>query len=90
MCTYETALVEVTGAGKTASGWIPVTEATVYLDHPVAALDDHTLNVDVRNPSLGAAARVALELSPDAARRLALAILAVLDAAPEGLVASGA
>jgi hypothetical protein len=86
VCTYETELLSVAGAGKTAQGWIPVTDASVYLDHPVAAPADHTLNIDVRNPALGAAARVALELDPAAARRLALAILAVLDRAPAGLV----
>ncbi|HET9691542.1 MAG TPA: DUF6295 family protein [Acidimicrobiales bacterium] len=86
MCTYETELLAVSGAGKTAQGWIPVTDASVYLDHPVSAPADHTLNIDVRNPALGAAARVALELDPAAARRLAEAILRILDAAPPGLV----
>ena len=86
MCTYETAVVSVSGAGKTAGGWIPVTEGVVYFDHPVSAPNDHTLNIDVRNPAMGAAARVALELEPSSARRLAEAILSTLDAAPPGLV----
>jgi hypothetical protein len=58
----------------------------VYLDHPVDAPIDHTLNIDFRNPDRGAAARVAVELDPAAARDLAEAILAMLDAAPPGLV----
>ncbi len=86
MCTYRTEKVEVSGAGKGARGWFPVTDATVYLDHPVSAPADHTLNVDVLNPAEGPSARVALELDPVAARRLAEAILTVLDEAPPGLV----
>ena len=86
MCTYQTANVQVSGSGKGATGWFPLTAATVYLDHPVDAPADHTLNIDFRNPDRGAAARVAVELDPAAARTLAEAILAMLDAAPPGLV----
>jgi hypothetical protein len=86
MCTYQTANVPVSGSGKGAGGWFPLTAATVYLDHPVDAPADHTLNIDFRNPDRGAAARVAVELDPAAARGLAEAILAMLDSAPPGLV----
>jgi hypothetical protein len=86
MCTYQTEVVPVSGSGKGAGGWFPLTEATVYLDHPVDAPAAHTLNVDFRNPGRGAAARVAVELDPVRARELARTILAVLDAAPPGLV----
>ena len=85
MCTYQTSNVPVSGSGKGANGWFPLTSATVYLDHPVDATIDHTLNIDFRNPALGAA-RVAVELDPAAARGLAEAILAMLDAAPPGLI----
>ena len=86
MCTYQTATVPVTGSGKGAGGWFPLTAATVYLDHPVDAPMAHTLNIDFRNPDRGAAARVAVELDPAAARQLAESIIAMLDAAPPGLV----
>jgi Family of unknown function (DUF6295) len=86
MCTYQTATLPISGAGKGASGWFPLTDATVYFDHPVSAPQAHTLNVDFRNPGRGAAARVAVELDPAAARQLAESILAMLDAAPPGLV----
>lgn len=86
MCTYQTATVPVSGSGKGAGGWFPLTAATVYLDHPVDAPAEHTLNIDFRNPDRGAAARVAVELDPAAARQVAEAILAMLDAAPPGLV----
>ena len=86
MCTYRTEKVEVSGSGKGARGWFAVTDATVYLDHPVSAPADHTLNIDVLNPAEGPSARVALELDPAAARRVAEAILKVLDEAPPGLI----
>jgi hypothetical protein len=85
MCTYQTANVPVSGSGKGPSGWFPITAATVYLDHPVDAPVDHTLNIDFRNPERGAM-RVAVELDPAAARNLAESILAMLDAAPPGLI----
>lgn len=86
MCTYQTATVAVIGSGKGAAGWFPLTEATVYLDHPVHAPAAHTLNIDFRNPDRGPSARVAVELEPAAARELAESILATLAAAPAGLV----
>lgn len=86
MCTYQTANLPISGAGKGTRGWFPLTAATVYFDHPVAAPAAHTLNIDFRNPDQGASARVAVELDPAAARNLAEAILAMLDAAPPGLV----
>ena len=89
MCTYQTATLPISGAGKGASGWFPLTAATVYLDHPVSAPAAHTLNIDFRNPDQGAAARVAVELDPARARELAHAILAMLDEAPPGLVEEG-
>ena len=88
MCTYRTTTLSVDGSGKGAGGWFPVTDASVYFDHPVHAPADHTLNVDLLNPGRGPAARVAVELDPASARALALAILDMLDTAPEGLIAS--
>lgn len=81
MCTYRTERLRVTGSAKGARGWFRVTDASVYLDHPVHALAEHTLNVDLRNPGEGAAARVAMELDPVAARALAESILRLLDEA---------
>ena len=86
MCTYQTAHVDIRGSGKGPDGWFPVTDASVYLDHPVHAPADHTVNLDFLNPARGAAARVAVELDPATARDLATAILSVLDAAPAGLL----
>ncbi|MGH7639694.1 MAG: DUF6295 family protein [Candidatus Dormibacteria bacterium] len=78
MCTYLTERLRVGGCGKGPARWLDVTEASVYLDHPVAANAEHTLNLDFLNPELGPTARVALELDPVSAAALAEAIQAVL------------
>ena len=87
MCTYETTTLPVRGSGKGAGGWFAVTDASVYFDHPVHASAEHSLNIDVLNPSRGAGARVALELDPGSARALAHAILETLESVPESLLA---
>jgi hypothetical protein len=79
MCTYVTETLPISGSAKGPDGWIRVTDATVYFDHPTHALADHTLNIDVRRPDAGPGARVAVELTAESARSLAEAILRVLD-----------
>jgi Family of unknown function (DUF6295) len=86
MCTYQTERLPVAGSGKGANGWFPVTDATVYFDHPVHAPLLHSLNIDFVNPAAGPSARVAVELSAESARALATAILTSLDSVPAGLV----
>jgi hypothetical protein len=85
MCTYITEKVAISGSAKGQSGWMAVSDASVYLDHPVHAPFGHTLNLDFLAPELGPSGRVAVELSQESARALAKAITAVLDAAPAGL-----
>jgi hypothetical protein len=89
MCTYVTTTVGVEGSGKAAGGWIPVTQASVYVDHPYHAQFEHTVCIDVANPALGPAARVALELTEEAALALVDAIRTALAAAPPGLARAG-
>lgn len=84
MCTYVTETLAVSGSAKGAGGWFRITDASVYFDHPTHALDDHTLNLDLRRPADGPSARVAVELSADSARALAEAILRTLDAGAAG------
>jgi Family of unknown function (DUF6295) len=86
MCTYQTTTISVQGSGKGADGWFPLSDACVYFDHPVHAPAEHTLNIDLRNPGRGPAARVAVELDPASARALAVAIVEALDHVPAGLV----
>ena len=82
MCTYTTEKVEITGSGKGTDGWFALSDATVYLDHPVHAMAEHTLNIDFRNPAKGPSARVAVELTAGSARALVAAIEAALAAVP--------
>jgi len=86
MCTYLTESIAASGSGKGVNGWFGLTEVSVYLDHPVHAAPDHTLNIDFINPGQGPSARVAVELTADTARALARAIESTLAAAPPGLV----
>jgi hypothetical protein len=82
MCTYTTEKIDITGSGKGAAGWFALSDATVYFDHPVHAMAEHTLNIDFRNPGKGPAARVAVELTAESARALVSAIEAALAAVP--------
>lgn len=86
MCTYNTEQIKISGSGKGASGWFSLSDATVYFDHPVHAMAEHTLNIDFANPGRGPAARVAVELTADSARALAAAIEAALASVPAALV----
>ena len=73
--------VKVDGSGKGASGWFTVNQANISYDHPFNAPFEHALNIDFVNESQGLGARVAVELSEQAARELVKTILAVLDQA---------
>ena len=86
MCTYVTEKVAVDGSGKGPVGWFPLTEASVYFDHPQHAPAEHTLNIDFLNPSQGPSVRVAVELTAASARALAAAIESALAAVPPGIV----
>jgi hypothetical protein len=86
MCTYATVRTPLQGSAKGPEGkWFRVTDGTVYFDHPVHAMADHTLNIDLADPAKGPSARVALELTAASARELVAAIEAALDSAPAGL-----
>jgi hypothetical protein len=85
MCTYTTEQTAVQGSGKGAGGWFRLSTATVYYDHPVHALADHTLNIDFADPAAGPAARVAVELTAESALALVDAIRAALAAVPADL-----
>ena len=85
MCTYLTETISVAGSGKGTAGWFRVTDATVYFDHPLHALEEHTLNIDFVNPSRGPGARVAVELTAESARALVRAIETTLASAPADL-----
>ncbi|MFC1413142.1 DUF6295 family protein [Streptacidiphilus sp. N1-12] len=86
MCTYTTVKETIDGSAKGPNGsWFHVTDVTVYFDHPVHAMAEHTLNIDFADPSKGPAARVALELTAESGRRLVAAIQEALAAVPAEL-----
>jgi hypothetical protein len=86
MCTYATVNAELEGCAKGPnSQWFPVTDGVVYFDHPVAAMAEHTLNIDFASPAEGPSARVAVELTAASARALVTAINAALASAPPEL-----
>lgn len=88
MCTYATMKTQLTGSAKGPTGsWFKVTDATVYYDHPVHAMAEHTLNIDLTDPSRGPSQRVAVELTAASARELVKAIQDALAAAPAELTA---
>ena len=88
MCTYATVTTAMQGSAKGPNGaWFRLTDATVYFDHPVHAMAEHTLNIDLAAPARGPSARVALELTASSARELMAAIQAALDSAPAELTA---
>jgi len=84
MCTMIVTQVNIEGSGKGAQGWFKLREANVSYDHPFEAPMEHALNIDFVNEALGPGARVAVELSVEAARALAAAIDTVLERAAAG------
>ncbi|HRW10639.1 MAG TPA: DUF6295 family protein [Caldilineaceae bacterium] len=84
MCTMIVEKVTVSGSGKASSGWFPIDQANVSYDHPFNAPLEHALNIDFVNEAMGPGARVAVELSEEAARELVKTIQAVLDRAEAG------
>ena len=78
MCTMIVEKIQVDGSGKGRDGWFDLKQANVSYDHPFNAPFEHALNIDFVNESMGPSARVAVELSEQAARELVRAILDVL------------
>jgi hypothetical protein len=71
----------IEGCGKGAKGWFNLSGINVSYDWPYHIDLDHALNIDFVNEAKGPGARVAVELTPDSARKLAKAILAALEEA---------
>src|SRR4030095_1396647 len=87
MCTMIAHQVKLEGRGKSGPEWFEVREANVSYDHPYDLPLEHALNIDFVNEQLGPGARVAVELSVEAARKLVKTIDAVLaQAAQRGVL----
>jgi hypothetical protein len=70
--------ITIDGCGRGREGWFDVDQANVSYDHPFHAPYEHALNIDFVNAGRGPGARVAVELSAEAARALVATITAVL------------
>jgi hypothetical protein len=84
MCTMIATQVKIEGSGKGSGGWFTLGEANVSYDHPFNAPYEHALNIDFVNEAQGVGARVAVELSVEAAQTLVETILGVLNRAKAG------
>jgi len=76
--------IKIDGSGKGPQGWFTLREANVSYDHPFDAPFEHALSLDFVNEAEGPGARVAVELSAEAARKLVETITAVLARAEAG------
>lgn len=84
MCTMIVNHAKIDGSGKGANGWFKVDQVNVSYDHPFSVQLEHAVNLDFVNVSQGPAARVAVELSVESARKLVESIQAVLARADAG------
>jgi hypothetical protein len=87
MCTGIIETVEVSGSsGKAPNGsWIKLEQVNVSYDHPTDAPQEHALNIDFVSQKEDPGARIAVELSPESARKLVDAILRALPQSNLGL-----
>lgn len=85
MCTYLSQTTPLIGSGlRKGDDWFALDRAVIAFDHPQDALVEHALCLDVRGAE---GDRLSVELDADSARRLAEAILAVLDSDEAKVVA---
>ena len=78
MCTMIAHQAKIEGRGKSGQVWFQLREANVSYDHPYDMPLEHSLNIDFVNEAAGPGARVAVELSVEAARKLVQTIETVL------------
>jgi hypothetical protein len=81
MCTSIVEVVGVEGAGKGDGGWFALDHAVVSYDHPHHALLEEAITLDFVNTALGPGARVAVELTLQAAKDLSAALTRAIAAA---------
>ena len=83
MCTMIQMRTAVSGGGKGAQGWFPVTQANVGFDHSTYVRQEHALLLDFVNPALDPSARVAVELDIASGKALIAQLQAAIDAAEQ-------
>ena len=70
MCSWIVETAEMTGMAKGTEGWMNLTQANVYFDHPFKAPMDHALIIDFVRDPLRPNGRVSVEISAESAKRL--------------------
>ncbi len=78
MCTGIAETAQVSGSGKGPRGWFKLEQVSVSYDHPSNAPLEQALNIDFVNQTEGPSARVAVELTPESAKKLVQTILTAL------------
>jgi len=81
MCTSIVEIAAAEGAGKGSDGWFTLTHSVVSYDHPHHALFEEAITIDFVNRALGPGARVAVELTLEAAKNLHQALTRAIAAA---------
>lgn len=81
MCTSISQTEAIRGAGRGATGWFPLSQATVAFDHANHSGAEHALLLDFANYALGTDARVAVELDLASGRMLLEQLQATIEAA---------
>jgi hypothetical protein len=76
MCTSIVEISACDGMGKGDAGeWFKLTHSVVSYDHPHHALLEEAITIDFVNRALAPGARVAVELTLDAAKELSAALV---------------
>jgi len=78
MCTMISMQTAVSGSGKGAGGWFPISQANVGFDHATHTQAEHALLLDFVNPDLGAGARVAVEMDISSGKALVAQLQAAI------------
>src|SRR5438270_12480889 len=81
MCTSIVEIVGAEGAGKGGDGWFDLTHSVVSYDHPHHAVLEEAITIDFVNSALGPGARVAVEITLEAAKQLSGALARAIAAA---------
>jgi hypothetical protein len=81
VCTCIAERTVITGSGKGAHGWFPVSQAVVGFDHPFHAPFGHAVLLDFLNPELGVESRVGVEMNIASAKALIEKLQAAVAAA---------
>jgi len=75
MCTMITTKHQFEARAKGPDGWFEVKQVYLGYDHPAHSPSDHAVLFDLANEEIGTGARLGVELTTEAATRLAYLLL---------------